>query len=131
MARGDTGARVALGTFEAAFAAGVEPWQRSPAEEFPLGDDLVAFHRLERRRMRWRFAALDRAALGEPLLEAAIEDRDLLGAKVTEHEPAACRGARRAIVVDDDAVVSADAQPFHAAPELGGTRQHVRRGVRA
>ena len=54
-----------------------------------------------------------------------------LGAEVAEHEPAARRGAHRRIVIDDDAVVAADPEPLHRRSEIGGRRQHVRRGVRA
>src|SRR3954469_16350756 len=50
---------------------------------------------------------------------------------MAEHEPAARRGARRAVVVDDDALAAADAEALHRRGELGGGREHVRRRVRA
>ena len=51
-------------------------------------------------------------------------------AEMAEHEPAARGGPRRRIVVDDDAVVAADAEPLHRRAELLRRRQHVRRRVR-
>ena len=49
---------------------------------------------------------------------------------MAQHEPAARGGPQRRIVIDDDAVVAADAEPLHRRAELRGRRQHVRRGVR-
>jgi hypothetical protein len=66
-----------------------------------------------------------------PSLEAAVQDRDLLGAEVAKHEPAARGGAYRGIVVDDKAILAADAEAFHRRGEIGGAREHVRSGVRA
>ena len=48
-------------------------------------------HRIELRASAGRFAFFSRPSFGEPLLEAAVEDRDLLRAEVAEHEPAAPR----------------------------------------
>ena len=67
-----------------------------------------------------RLAALGRPAFGEPFLQAAVEDRDLLGAEMAKHEPAPRRGSDRRIVIDDDAVVTADAELLHRLAELGG-----------
>src|SRR5439155_22208417 len=74
-------------------------------------------------------AAFCRPAFGEPFLQSAVEDRDLVRAEVTEHKPAARGVARRRIVVDDDAVLAADAEPFHGGAELLGAGQHVRSRV--
>ena len=102
-----------------------------PASSLLLGDDFAARSPASNRAARGaRLAALGRPAFGEPFLEAAVEDRDLLGAEMAQHEPAARRGAHRRIVVDDDAVVAADAEPLHRRAELCAPRQHVRRRVR-
>ena len=62
-----------------------------------LGDDLAAPLLGSKRASRGgRLAALGRASLGEPLLEAAVEDRDIFRAEMAEHEPAARGGAQPA-----------------------------------
>ena len=70
-------------------------------------------------------AAFQRPALGDPLLQPAVEDRDVAGTEVAQHEPAACRRAQGRVVIDDDAVAAADSDLFHCPSELSGTRQHV------
>ena len=68
-----------------------------------------------RRAVKWRSrrmgdAVLDRAALGPPLGQAAVEDGDVGLAEEPERPPDA-RGAEHAdAVVDDDAVAVADAE---------------------
>ena len=96
MAGGDAGARIGLGAFEARLAASIDPRQPDAGEQLLLGDDLVALDGLESRLARRGFAALGRAAFGEPFLEPAVEDRDLPRAEMAEHEPAARGGPGRA-----------------------------------
>jgi hypothetical protein len=47
---------------------------------------------------------------------------------VAEHEPAARGGSQRAVIVDDDPVIAADAEFGHRA-EIGGRRKHVGAGL--
>ena len=46
-------------------------------------------------------------------LHPAVEERDPLGAEMAQHEPAAGGGPKRRIVVDDDPIRAADAEPVH------------------
>src|SRR5262249_15543224 len=127
----DSRTRIRLGAFKAPLTASVDQMADLTIEDLLFGDDLAAaLIRIERRFARAGLAALDWPALRHPFLESAIEDRDALGAKVAEHEPAATGGPDRRIVVDDDLVAAADAEALHRLAELRGTGQHVRRGIR-
>src|SRR6185437_15473170 len=131
VARCDSGARIGLASLEAAPAPSVEPGEGASGDELLLGYDLVALLRLEARVAARRFAAFGRAAFGEPLLKAAVEDGDLFGAEMAEHEPSTGSRPDRRIVINDDAVAAADAEAFHRRAECPGGREHVRGRVGA
>ncbi len=88
-----------------------------PRREVPLG----ALHRRH---------ILDFAALGLPLLEAAVENAHVLVPHDAEHPPHARRRVEALAVVDDDAHAVADAHLLHPRREHHGRRQHVRQRVR-
>jgi hypothetical protein len=70
-----------------------------------------------------RLAPFHRAPFGFPLLQAAVEDRDIMRAEALQHPPGAGRAVQRRIVVDDEAVAVAEPERLHPAGELvlGGT----------
>src|SRR5262249_13707192 len=78
---------------------------------------------------RLRLTTLGGSSLHDPLLKAAIQDRDVVSAEVAKHEPAARRGSRWRIVVDDDPVVATDTEQLHRVAELLRVRKHVRRWI--
>ena len=90
----------------------------------------LARDRVEAGASGLRLAAFDRTVLGDPLGQAAVEDGDAVGAEMAKHEPAARRAAQRTVVVDDDAVVAADAEVAHGRAEFGRRGEHVRHRVR-
>ena len=81
------------------------------------GEVAVAQHRL---------AGLERAALGAPLRQAAVEHRDVGLAEEPERPPDPRRAEHADAVVDDDAVAVADAHRPHPGDELLHRRRHVR-----
>ena len=85
--------------------------------------------RLERRRLRRHLAALDRAAFGEPFLQAAIEHAHVGVAERQEHPPRPRRGDPAAGIIDHDGIVVADAERADVAAELLGVGKHVRQRV--
>src|SRR5262245_7608876 len=117
VARLNARARVGSGSFEPLAAPRVE--QRAAGEDLAFGDDLVwPLLSGEGASSRDRLARLRRAAFRGPFLEAAVEDREATRSEVAEHEPAARRGAGRAVVVDDDTVGAADPEPLHRGAEV-------------
>ena len=119
-----------IAAVEAAAAARVEDRAADAADQHRLGDDSSPRSTASKRASaRVRLALLDRAALGAPFGEAAVEDRDAVGAVMAQHEPAARRAAQRAVVIDDDAVVAADPERHHRRAERRRAGQHVRRGI--
>src|SRR5439155_22121886 len=83
----------------------------------------------ETRLARLRLAALGRPPLGQPFLQATVEDRDVPRTEVAEHEPAARGVAGRRIVIDDDAVIPADAELLHGSSEIFRGRHNTWRRV--
>ena len=73
-----------------------------------------------------RLAAFGGAAFRDPFGEAAIEDRDFMGAEQRQHPPDAGGGTQRRIVIDDDAAAISQAERLHAAGEFFRRWQHVR-----
>ena len=73
-----------------------------------------------------RDPVLDRPALGAPLRQAAVEDRDVGLAEEAEGPPDPGRAEDAVGVVDHHPVAVADAHGAHAADELLHRRGHVR-----
>src|SRR6185503_1485075 len=122
------GTRIGLAALETGLAAGVDQGGVESGPDVALADDFAgAFRRLETRRTRSGLATLRRPAFRRPFLQAAVEDRDSLGAEMAQHEPAARGGADRRIVIDDDAVVAVDTERRHRLAEVLGRWEHVRR----
>jgi hypothetical protein len=65
-----------------------------------------------------RLAPFHRAPFGFPLLQAAVEDRDIMRAEALQHPPGAGRAVQRAVVVDDEAVAIAEAERLHRLANL-------------
>ena len=69
-----------------------------------------------------RLAVLERAALGLPFLQAAVQHAHVLVAHGAEHPPHARRRVEALAVVGDDVHAVADAHLLHAAGELARAR---------
>ena len=87
--------------------------------------------RLFWRTVKWRSCGRrrhvgQRAALGPPLRQAAVQHRDVVVAHEAEQPPHPGRGDEAVVVVDDDPAAVAEAQLAHPRAELGRRRHHVR-----
>src|SRR4051794_3562598 len=130
MARSNAWARVGFGAFEPRASTRIEPRQGRSGEELVFGRDLIAYRGLEAGAARSRFAPLGRTTFGNPFLETPVEDRDIFCTEVAQHEPATSGGVDGRIVINDDGVSAANADPLHCSGEFLGAWQHVRRKVR-
>ena len=77
-----------------------------------------------------RVAWFDRAAFAQPLRQAAVENRDLLGAESAQRPPHPRGGEQAGGIVDDEAHAVAQAQRRHLVGELHLVGQHVRQAGR-
>jgi len=123
---GDARARICLRSFKARPSARVDQGQAHPPLDLRLGDDFGAWLGSEEGARALGLSGLRLPALGDPLLKPAVEDGDIAGAEMAEHEPAPRRRAQRRIIVDDDALIAADAKPLHCGRKVLRRRQHVR-----
>src|SRR3954466_10048234 len=128
----NAGSGVSLGSLEASGTARIQQWHEHFAGEYLLfGDDVgLVVLSVEARLSGLWVARFRRPRIGEPLLKAAVEDRDLLRAEMAEHEPSARRGSGWRIIIADDAIVAGDSDLLRRRAERLAREQHVRRGVR-
>src|SRR4029453_16685648 len=132
MADSDIRPRVGFRALKPGLAARIEDRRAGAGQDHLLGDHFsFAGVRIKPGIAKTSLSILDRPVLGAPLLEAAVEDRDTLRAEVAEHEPAARSGPEWRIVIDDDAVVTADTEFGHGGAKVGFRGQHMRRRVGA
>jgi len=78
---------------------------------------------------RCRTAALQRAVLGLPFWQSAIEHGHIIVAEMAEHPPGPGRAEQTHAVIDDDAHAVAEAEPAHPRGKLLRARQHMGQGV--
>src|SRR5512146_1836397 len=130
MSTGNARARLRLGGFEAGLSASVDERAAGAGQDLLLAEvPSICGFRLEAHFARRSFSALCRPPFRDPLLEAAVQHSDVARTEVSKREPAARSRVDRRIVVDDDAVVAADAELFHRRSELLGAGKHVWRRV--
>ncbi len=120
-----------LGAGELGVAADVEQPRIAGAhraEHLVLArEHALARMRDERRRLRTHFARLHRAALIQPLLDAALHHRHLVVAVAAQRDPKT-RGVVPALgVIPDHLGVVADAEARHRRRELCRAEEHVQR----
>src|SRR5947199_8487896 len=101
-------------TVEAAGGAGVDHLL-TPGREIAEEGSLVAHQRgVEARgegaRLRRWYRGVDRPALGLPLRQPAVEDRNFVMPEEAQHPPGAPRRGEPGAIIDDDAVIIADTQ---------------------
>src|SRR6476659_8134019 len=118
VAGSDAGSWIGFRPLETRLPSSIDPGRPVAGKQLLLGHDLVAGNSIELYRARPSLAAFRRSTLRQPFLKAPIEDGDLPGSEMPEHEPATRRRTDWRIVVDDDAIVATDTEPLHRRTEV-------------
>ena len=95
-----------------------------------LGDETMIEPRGEMPRLAADRPVFERTSLGQPLRQAAVEDRHFTGAEGAQRPPDARSREKAGAVIDDEAHPVADSEPLHRLRKAQRIGQHMRQAAR-